>query len=53
MWQLEAMIDRDLPYVVLHHLFAPSAYRARVQLPFTEYLRIYDPELPTLLRIEG
>jgi ABC-type transport system substrate-binding protein len=51
MWQLEAMIDRDLPYVVLHHLFAPSAYRARVLLPYTEYLRIYDPELPALVRI--
>jgi ABC-type transport system substrate-binding protein len=51
LWQLEAIIDRDLPYVVLHHLFAPEVYRTRVQFPFTNSLDgLHD--VPGMVRIQ-
>jgi ABC-type transport system substrate-binding protein len=38
LWQLEGIIDRDLPYVTLLSLTFHEAYTSRVEYPFTDTL---------------
>jgi ABC-type oligopeptide transport system substrate-binding subunit len=36
LWELERLVDRDLPYIVLHRLYISEAYNsAKVSYPFT------------------
>jgi ABC-type transport system substrate-binding protein len=37
-WQLEGIIDRDLPYIVLNELVSVDVVHARLEVPFTETL---------------
>jgi ABC-type transport system substrate-binding protein len=52
-WQLESIIDRDLPYLVLNGLSHTEAYRTRMLYPFTEVLggTGNHPEFAGLVRI--
>jgi ABC-type transport system substrate-binding protein len=53
MWRIEAIIDRDLPYIVLLNTVSMDAYQTRVEFPFTNTLEglSYDPAVFHLVRI--
>jgi hypothetical protein len=52
-WQLEAIIDRDLPYIVINGVTLREAVSTRLDLPFMETFGglVNMTDFPSLVRI--